>query len=131
MVNPEDNAAVQDLPSWVRKGVALPRLRALLKRIQKLRNEHPGINEGWRIVKKGCKSHFIKKFTRCDLYGEALKKKMEKLLQRNICKSLLEEEFKSRGDKEYEGWEDQKENPFCESEDNERRGKRCPRSLLL
>ena len=77
--------------------------------MRKLLRENPALCEGWVIVKN--KSEILKKAHNFSL--KKLKKKMEENIEKTVCKSVQEEEFESGGDKEYEGQEDQKENPFA------------------
>ena len=60
-------------------------------RMQRLKLRHPALCEGWIIVKR--KLEIIKKGH--SLSMNELKKKMEKCIKRVVCKSVLEEEFKS------------------------------------
>ena len=76
--------------------------------MQKLRREHPGLCEGWKIVEN--KSDIVKKSP--DLSLEELKKEMEKTIDKVVCKSVLEQVLVSGGDTEY-GQKDQKENPLA------------------
>ena len=80
--------------------------------MQRLKLRHPALCEGWIIVKN--KSELVKEGHNLSI--EKLKMKMEEGIEEAVRQSMLEmpvlEEFESGGDKEYEGQEDQKENPF-------------------